>query len=270
MIGPERAKLSEKKGEKDKPAEAPKPKASASASAGPAVAPPPSQPITAVGPRVYVTITNVAVAGGNNDRLPKDVIDLLEKLRGSVVSFTMTDTGAADFRRDLANPDDATSNAPVRDIALRSLEDALSGMYVPTPPKPIGAGGYYIVADRVGSLGVEVIRYRVFKVTKVNGNTASIALDLKQYATGPKLDLPQLGEKIAKLPLSEYTVQGKGFLDVVPDRVFAKAAAYDMPIQAILGGDKGTKGTLAMEIRAQLGDTLPEGLPQQGPDDQPN
>ena len=259
VIGPEKAKSDDKSDGKDPKKPKPASSAVASASAAPPVSMP---PLTIAGPRISALIDDMHIEG-NDEALPKE----LAAFKGSTVSFTMTDTGPVEFRHVLS-----PGAEPKLDFVLRAVEECLSELYIAAPDKPIGEGGFYIVADRQTSLGVDVLRYRVFKVIKINGDSALVSLDEKQYAAQPRIDLPQLGDQLAKLAFSKYTGASQGFLEIVPNDLYSKGAILGVQVQIGLAGadDKGGRGaTLPIEIRAQLG-SLPQGVSvQQSPDEEP-
>lgn len=238
IVGPEGAKKDEKaKGDKPKDA---KPAAGGS-SEGPA--------------RITATLGNVSLAQGGGGA-PKELLDALAKLKGSSVSFVLTKTGPVDFQRHLAK--DAEKQL---DLHLRAIAEALGGLYVPAPDKPVGKGAYWMVTDRTESLGVSVVRYRVFKVTEVQGDQLGISVDVKQYAVDDKVDLPELGSQLEGMSLGRYATQGKGLLDLPPGHVFASSASFQLAEQ--LGFGPQGKQALPVQIAAQIGSKPPHGLQEQ-------
>lgn len=259
-VGPEK---SESKDKPEKPGDKPAP--SASAAVAPSSGP----------PRVVATIGDVSLAEGGKGA-PKELTDALSKMKGSSVSFVLTKTGPVDIKRQLNK--DAQKQpelGKLLDLQLRAISEGLSSLYVATPDKPVGVGGYWMVTDRHQSMGVEVVRYRVFKVTKVEGKNASVSLDVRQYAVNDKIDLPELGGQLDGLSLGRYVTQGKAVLDLEPGHVFPTAAAYKLDEQ--LGFGPGGQKGLPVTVVTQIGATPPKGLqdaaPPQGggavPDDEP-
>ncbi len=204
VIGPEKHgddAPKDKDKDKDNKKTPPKSASSAQASSSASAAPAPSlPPLTIAGPRIAAVIDDMKLEG-SDEAMPKELV----AFKGSAVSFTLTDTGPVEFRQVLAPGAD-----PKLDFVLRAVEECLSALYVAAPDKPVGEGGYYIVADREMSLGVDVVRYRVFKVVKVLGDTAILSLDEKQYATQPRIDLPQLADQLSKLTFRPLHRRGTG------------------------------------------------------------
>ena len=246
LVGPEGAPTDDKKGPGAK-GDAPKdPKAKASAS--------PSAPSDGP-PRIVATLGTVALAQGG-EKAPKELLDAVGKLKGSSISFVLTKTGPVDVQRHLAK--DAEKQL---DLHLRAIAEALSSLYVPAPDKPMGKGGYWMVTDRIESLGLQVVRYRVFKVTDVQGDNVSMTVEVKQYAVNDKVDLPELGQQLEGLALGRYATQGKAVLDLAPGHVFAGAASFQLAEQ--LGFGAQGKQALPVQIAAQIGANPPRGLAEQ-------
>jgi hypothetical protein len=98
---------------------------------------------------------------------------------------------------------------------LGGLVDALSSFMAPVPDKPVGAGAYWMVTDRVASSGLDVVRYRVLRVQSVEKAGASLTLDTRKYAADARFALPVAGPD-AKLVMDQFDAQGKGALSLVP------------------------------------------------------
>jgi hypothetical protein len=99
----------------------------------------------------------------------------------------------------------------------------------PMPDKPVGAGAYWMVIDRAGTLGIDIVRYRVFRLEKVDGQKASISIETREYSASGEADLGGQG----KLFIMQFDSQGKstatfgGGLPVLKD--------LDQKIQAAVG-----------------------------------
>jgi hypothetical protein len=147
------------------------------------------------------------------------------------------------------------------DLPLRIIEEALNGLYVPAPDKPVGEGAYWMVSDRHPSLGIDVVRYRVFRVAKIEGERASITIETRQYAASEVFDLP-LGAQMTGMKLGQYTVTGKGLADVTAKTIFPPAAGFGLRTEIALASSPaqgGKQAMLALEITAQLGKEPPSG-----------
>lgn len=235
-----------------------KPAGSASASASaavdaPAAPPPPVVPATAQGARMLVTISDAKVEADAATVAPKEAA-LASGLNGSSIVFTMSNAGATAFRNVLA-----PGGNPILQIYLEALVEVLSSEYVPAPGKPIGANGYFMVIDRSDSLGIDVVRYRVFRVVKITGDVATVTLEVRQYAADSKLEATMLGDK--NVPLGGYGGGAKGILEVAPNLAYPKGTFLQFSMQFVIG--EGPPG--ALDFIAMMG-PLPAGVQiQAGP-----
>lgn len=160
-------------------APAPKASASASASAAPSAAPsvspatpaPASVPLAPLtptsGPKLVATVLG---RGGLNDDF------------NGTITFTLTSAGATDithkFNKDISDPGKAKN----RDFEMSVVEDMLFALYSGVPDKPVGEGAQWTVEERRKSLGTDVVRYRLFEVAGIEGDTAKVSMMIRQYA----------------------------------------------------------------------------------------
>jgi len=219
--------------------EAPKPDAAAKGAEAKAAEPAPA------GEARWVTkLSELKIAG--DAAVPKQMADTLAKMKGSSLSFTLSPTGPIAFERKLAKDAD-----PALEIALRSIEDTLTSLYVPTPSEAVGEGGYWMVTDRRTALGVDVVRYRVFRVVKVEGDVALLGLDIRQYAADDRVDLP-LGPQLAGASLDTYGCAAKGAVDLAPKTLFPSAAQLALRIQAGVAPPGAKAAPAEQRPRAQM------------------
>lgn len=102
----------------------------------------------------------------------------LKKLAGSrLISRYQPDGSIQEERIELAK-DASAGVAPI----LRAVVEVLGVYRAPAPDKAVGAGAYWMITDRPKLGGLDVIRYRVVKVTSVEGNAASLEVDIRAYA----------------------------------------------------------------------------------------
>jgi hypothetical protein len=240
-------------------APAPSGSASASASAAPAVPEPPpgaDRPLT-------VMVTGLSPQGQPDDFR-------------AVLLFTMTKSGPTDFKRKLMGGDASTTNpekAMVHDLELSAIEELLTALYTPAPPQPVGEKAMWMVTDRRSSFGSDVVRYRAFTVTKVDGDHAVLSLDIRQYAAnGDSALVPE------EFTMGSYNSLGKGQLDVAPRLHFPKSGRVKVVVssQMVPVKMKDTPNApgkpLSFEVQAQIGELQlqkPDGTPAGKPGEQP-
>lgn len=205
-------------------------------------APPPS------GQPVVVKLASVKALRGD---VPKE----LEKLKDVVIRYRLSRSGII---TDLV-VEPPKESTPAIDLAMGSLEDVIHEATMPLPDKPVGVGANWMVTDRTRSSGVEVVRYRVAKVEKIDGKNVTISVEVRQYAANPKLVLPVL-PKDATVSLERYESQGKGQLDLeTPDPPFlpgkAQVAVVMQSLLNVPDQQAGQKPMIQTETRAALDKT---------------
>ncbi len=218
-------------------AEKPKDEKNKTDKASEAVAAPSGQP-------VVVKLASVRAIRGD---VPKE----LENLKDSVIRYRLGPSGIAS---DLAiqYPKDAT---PGIELVMGSLVDAVLAATVPLPEKPVGVGAYWMVTDRARSSGVDVVRYRVAKVEKLDGKRATLSLEVRQYAANTTLGLPGL-PKDMPVSLERYEAQGKGEIEVGGSRFMPERGQIGIGMQSILnapGQKAGQQLVVQTETKAALG-----------------
>jgi hypothetical protein len=146
--------------------------------------------------------------------VPEDFTKTVTSLKGSQIRFFMTPDGSASgFTREVAKGTDKALDPELEAIIgsfIESFIEAFSTILAPVPQKPVGVGAYWMVTDRGKTLGVEMVRYRVFRVLSAGPEGTKLAVELRQYSTAPSLSVPnQQGGEMA-LKLDKFESQGKG------------------------------------------------------------
>lgn len=177
-------------------------------------------------------------------QISRDAADKLGKLKGSEIRYTIgSGGGVSDLGYTLAKEADPGLGEAV----VKGLMDTISLSMPPLPPKPIGAGGYWMVTDRASAFGVEVVRYRVYKVEKIAGDLASLSVDVRQYATKEEAELG--GQK---MNLLRFESQGKGKTDWTPAALLPARGevAQKTGIQGTVGA--GQQGMFQAEVSGRF------------------
>jgi hypothetical protein len=148
--------------------------------------------------RVVVAIAGVTLP----PQLPKEAVDQLGKVKGSEIKYTLSPSGVVtDASITLAKGADAGL-----DQLLQSVVEGITLLTPPLPTKPVGVGAYWMVTDRVPSGIVDVVRYRVFRVEKIEKDHVLLSVDVRQYAAKNEVDASG-GQK---LTMSQFESRGKG------------------------------------------------------------
>lgn len=188
---------------------------------------------------LIATITGATLAGAQG--APKDAVDEIAKLKGSIVRYDLAaNGGTSHFAVEL--PKGAKEG--LRGI-VDALASAISLLTVPLPSKPIGLGGYWISAERaMGDAGLDVVRFRVFKVLKIEGDAVTLSMDTRQYSADQSVKL-QDDSGAQELVLNAFESKGTGTLVWKSD------------------GFVATKGDFTQDMQARV--TPPGQPPPQGP-----
>lgn len=183
-----------------------------------------------------------------------DLGDDLANIKDVVLRYRLTPAGVP---TDMAIEYPKKSSDTI-ELLTTSLVDAIVGMTVPVPDKPVGVGAYWMVTDRARSSGVDVVRYRVAKVVKVEDRTATLSLDVRQYAANTAFGLPGLPKEI-QVSLDKYESQGKGEISVGPDPFLPAKGQINIVMQSMLTSpqqqQQGQRLMIQTDVRAALSNT---------------
>jgi hypothetical protein len=202
-------------------------------------------------------IGKIASAGVSMQQgAPEELAKLFAKLKGSQIRFTAAPDGSA---RDLGYEIAKDADAGLETI-LQGLVEALSLMLAPLPATPVGVGAYWMVTDRASSSGIDVLRYRVFRVTKMEGGQASLSVEVRQYAADDEIRVPG-AQQAMTLPLDRFESRGKGDITWKSGASFlAESAEVTSQLQALVipPGQANQRGQVQTEVRLKL---APEAAP---------
>lgn len=205
-----------------------------------------------VGPLVIGKIASAGVSSqrGSTEELSK----VFAKLKGSEIRFIAAPDGSA---RDLGYELSKDADRSIESV-VQALLEAMSLMIAPLPSKPVGAGAYWMVTDRVVTSGVEVVRYRVFRLTKAADGQASLSMDLRQYAADTAMQVPG-AEKEAKLTLERFDSKGKGEIAWTVGSFLPSSADVGSQLQALVipPGQPNQRGQVATETHLKLSEAAP-------------
>ncbi len=207
---------------------------------------------------IVAKILSVQIPGAGG-KLPKELTDGLDKLKGGEVRYKLTPDGSM-LDLTTSTPKDKEKGpgpeiAPLLDIAMRGLVESITLVNVPLPKKPVGVGGYWIATDRGTSFGIEVVRYRVFKVQKVDRDQATLTVDTRQYAVSGEIDLGAIVQN-QKIVADRFDSQGKGTISWFANQPVPTTSEMSQRTTVTIGGGpKGQpKGGLQVELQAKTGD----------------
>jgi hypothetical protein len=175
---------------------------------------PAEAPLAAGAVRMVATITGATLP--STQGVAKEDLEALGKAKGTTISYDLNASGAAtNFAIEMAKGAPAGFQGVVDAVA-----DAMGLFTVVFPSKPVGLGAYWIAAERAkGEAGLDVVRYRVFKVLKMEGEVVTLSMDVRQYSAEQSLK-DQGGE----LALQAFESKGTGALVWKADSFLAQKA----------------------------------------------
>ncbi|WP_437289972.1 hypothetical protein [Sorangium sp. So ce406] len=224
----------------EKPADKPKEGAGAAAPAA-----------SAAPTKVIAKVTSATLASMSIGGPPKELADALAKLKGSALHYDLSPANAVSNQK----PELAKDADPGLQPLLAALGEAIALVTPPLPDKPVGAGAYWMVTDRAVASGAQlpVLRYRVFKIEKVEGDVVSISVDTRQYAEGADLKLPGPNGEVT-LTIDRLESSGKGTLTWSPSSFAPGTADASQRLQALLvpPGGSGQPGAQRSVAQVEL------------------
>lgn len=215
--------------------------------AGPAASASPDAPPAPAGvTRVVADLAEASVAAGPNAAIPKQVAEAFGKLKGSTFTWTVGPEGPGPVEHKLAKDSEEGL-----DIALEAVEEALGEVLIALPTKPVGETAHWMITDRSTSMGVDAVRYRHVTVSKIDGDRATLAMEIRKYATNDRLDLP-LGPQMSSASLDKLDSSGKATLVLVPKGYVADTAEVSSRLTASLAPPGGRNPGAQQQQRMQV------------------
>jgi hypothetical protein len=202
---------------------------------------------------ITARVTSATLASMSLGGPPRELSDLIGALKGSSIRYELSpENRASGFRFELAKGVD-----PGLQPLLEALGEGIGLLTPPLPDKPVGAGAYWMVTDRASASGARlpVLRYRVYKLEKLEGSTASITMDTRQYADGPDMKLPGGGREMT-LTIDRLDSSGKGSIRWSAGAFAPLAADVSQRLQALLvppGSRQAAQGSVVqVELTVKL------------------
>lgn len=229
--------------------EAQKPKAG---DAGADVAPSDAVAVTA-----RVKSADVGVAG-----VPQELVAKLSALKGAKIEYLVgADGSGTGYRYDLPG------NASELVDYLRVLSDTLALVTLPIPKEPLGQGGFFMATTREGVYGLDLVTYRMVKVEKLEGDTVTLSVNTKRYASSNRFDFTGLPPDLPR-EMVEFDAVSDARLELkagapfpvgaeVGSMLAAKLPAPDK-MQGMQGMPAGAQQLLSVQTQSRVGLSFPD------------
>ena len=149
---------------------------------------------------------------------------------------------------------------------LRVLSDTLALVTLPVPKVPLGAGGFFMATTREGVYGLDLVTYRMVKVEKVEGETVTLSVNTKRYASSKRFDFTGLPPDLPR-EMIEFDASSDGRLEVEVGSPFPSggeigsmlAAKLPAPegMQGMQGTPAGAQQVLSLQTQSRVGLSFP-------------
>lgn len=198
--------------------------------------------------RVAATVTGTSLPG--SQPLPKELTESIAKLKGMVVRWDLSADGV--WRNSAVElPKDAGAGL---ELVIDALVDMLSALTAPLPSKPVGKDAYWIVSDRArAAVGLDVLRYRVFRVQAIEGDRVTLSVEIRQYAADAKLKLDGGAGEKADMPMEQFDSSGKGTIVWTAGTYLPAGGEISEAVRARVAAGGNRAAMVQTELSGRLG-----------------
>lgn len=139
---------------------------------------------------VGAKLTKIVLSSQQPGEIPKEIADEVAKMKDSKMAWTFASGGGIG----IDSVERAEKARPELEHNLVAVAETLAAAAISAPSEPVGAGATWIARSRDVYGGLDLISYRMIRVTKVEGETVTYQVETRQYAAGPDMKKPGLPE----------------------------------------------------------------------------
>lgn len=174
-----------------------------------------------------------------------DIDKMLETLVGTKIETSVSKRGELGQEK-LVVGDKVKS--PM-DLFAAGLSDVIGLFFSPMPDEPVGVGASWIAHDRTQYAGMNVVRYRVTKLEKKQGDQMAFSVDVRLYAVDDKQqpDIAQ-GEAV----LMAFQATGKGAYTLAGDSLLPTSGQLQMPVVAQLASPQQPQRVIPLQFETKV------------------
>lgn len=203
-----------------------------------------AEPAVPAAQQLTIAIKKVSLSRAQPGSVPREVEKEIAKLEGTKITGQLGADGAPGALQ-VTLPKGAD---PTLRPVLDSLLTAIDYLLVPVPAEAVGAGAYWMVADRAKPIGLDVVRYRVYRVKELSGQTATLSAEVRQYSVGGPV---QLGAAAGNdVTPSGFESAGQAALTMAVGAAVPATLEIGLPLRMQLGG--ANKAGQAMMLQADF------------------
>ena len=163
-------------------------------------------------------VTLARLSAQQPGQVPADVAKEIAKLKDSKIEWSFEPGGGvriSALERSAAALVELESN-------LTAVAEALAVSCIPAPDEPVGVGATWIARSRDVYGGLDLVSYRVAKVTKIEGDVVTVVVETRQYSAGSEHQMAGLPEG----PVVQLESVGNGEVLLHLGRRFPEKVSY--------------------------------------------
>ena len=157
---------------------------------------------------VQGSVTKSGLSAQQPGQLPENVAKAVGELKASQLTWTML----AQVGAQVTELKPSKNAKPELVHPLYAVAEAITQVSLPSPGKPVGVGGTWLARSRDTFGGLDVISYRMIRITNIDTETVTYAVNTRQYSVGNQVEKPGIepGTKLMQFESSsegEFTIQ---------------------------------------------------------------
>jgi hypothetical protein len=194
--------------------------------------------------KILGTVTGITLP----PQASKEESEKVAKLKGSELRYDLGADGA------MSNARFTAAKGGLETLGAQLIE-GFATLVPPLPSKPVGVGAYWMVTDRLNAMGLtEVVRYRVFRVEKIEKDKASLTVEVRQYSTKPDLDAGN-GQKLV---METFDSRGKGRTDWAASAILPLKGESQVQIRPTVKLPNGQQAPLQLDLSSTVAAAEPD------------
>jgi hypothetical protein len=131
-------------------------------------------------------VTRAGLATEQPGQLGAGVQGEVAKMKGSQLRIVLAPKGGVQS----VSLQLAKAATPELEHVLAGAVDALVAFDVAVPAAPVGVGAAWIARNRESHSGLDVVVYRMYRVTAIEGDDVKLSVEVRLYASGPDVRKP--------------------------------------------------------------------------------
>jgi hypothetical protein len=173
--------------------------------------------------------------------------------KGSRVEYEVGPNGAAQNFTPIVSKaaEQAKGNQSQGAQSFQALNDALATITIPYPDDPVGNGAFWMATTREGVMGLDLVTYRMIKVTRATPEQVTLTIGTKRYAADTSFNIPGLPENYT---LAEFQSAADGTMMLTVGQPVPHQALLKLNLGALLipANNPDEQGQLQVQGQARF------------------